>query len=98
MRGAALRVAAKWRNDLESLPMRLQSTVPELLSTIGHKFGPPINIKCGDRVQVHWWTDDKWYPGIVQCVLPDGYMRIVFEDCADTAEVWKGQLRRLNKG
>ena len=99
VRGAALRAAAQWRKDLQSLPSRLQSvaSLPELLGKIGQQCVQttvPTYFQYGDRVKVHWWSDDTWYFGTVRHLLQEGDVSIEFDDSFGVAEFRERDVQR----
>ena len=98
VRGAALRAAAQWRLDLESLPPALQSvaSLRELLGKMGQQCAhtaDPASLQCGDRVKVHWWPDDTLYLGTVRELLQEGAVRIEFDGLGGVADFWERDVQ-----
>ena len=73
----ALRAAKQWRTDVEALPASLgHSSLSELMDTLSRG----SFFSYGDKVQVFWLTENRWYGGIVEAWDSCGGYIIKFDD------------------
>ena len=65
IRNATLRAAIQWRQDLISLPDTITS-VTHVSEIVDQMSATAITtFQIGDRVEIFWQLDMKWYPGII---------------------------------
>ena len=106
----ALQATVQWHHDLDDLAGQLElSSGAELferlqqfmsLPIVSTPSEPAVEYPRGTRVEVFWWSDDKWYPGTVKGIPypEDSRSRysIDFDDFTTDAAVEASCLRRLN--
>ncbi len=88
--------ATTWLGTLINLAQLSKKNAPCLHLTVDQELAPPVVVgkfSTGQKVKALYPPNNRWYPGVVRAVLPQGRYSILYDDGDTSDKVTEDQIK-----